>query len=82
MRQGVDSGAGVLLLVKNYTGDVLNFETATELLADSGVKVATVLVDDDVAVKGQSLYRGTTRVANTVMLEELLKAQLQLKVTH
>ena len=36
-----------LMIVKNYTGDVLNFETATELLHDDGVKIATVLVDDD-----------------------------------
>lgn len=70
----VDSGAGVLLLVKNYTGDVLNFETATELLADSGVKVATVLVDDDVAVKDSLYTAGRRGVANTVMLEKLLGA--------
>ncbi|MCU9998571.1 dihydroxyacetone kinase subunit DhaK [[Pasteurella] aerogenes] len=70
----VDSGAGVLLLVKNYTGDVLNFETATELLADSGVKVATVLVDDDVAVKDSLYTAGRRGVANTVILEKLLGA--------
>ena len=47
----VNSGAGVLLIVKNYTGDVLSFETAAELLHGEGVPVQTVLVDDDVAVK-------------------------------
>lgn len=47
----VDGGEGVLLIIKNYTGDILNFETATELLHDSGVNVTTVVIDDDVAVK-------------------------------
>ncbi len=57
----IDGGEGVLLIIKNYTGDILNFETATELLHDSGVKVTTVVIDDDVAVKEQSLYRWATR---------------------
>ncbi|MDU8924223.1 dihydroxyacetone kinase subunit DhaK [Pasteurellaceae bacterium LIM206] len=70
----VDSGEGVLLLIKNYTGDVLNFETAVELLADSGVKVATVLVDDDVAVKDSLYTAGRRGVANTVIMEKLLGA--------
>ena len=47
----IDGGEGVLLIIKNYTGDILNFETATELLHESGIKVTTVVVDDDVAVK-------------------------------
>lgn len=70
----VDSGEGILLLIKNYTGDVLNFETATELLADSGVNVATVLIDDDVAVKDSLYTAGRRGVANTVLLEKLLGA--------
>ena len=57
----IDGGEGVLLIIKNYTGDILNFETATELLHDSGVKVTTVVIDDDVAVKDRSLYRRATR---------------------
>ncbi|GAA4548750.1 dihydroxyacetone kinase subunit DhaK [Amycolatopsis samaneae] len=48
-----DRGRGVLLIVKNYTGDVLNFRIAAELAADEGVEVATVLVDDDLATDGQ-----------------------------
>ena len=70
----VDAGEGVLLLIKNYTGDVLNFETATELLADVDVKVATVLIDDDVAVKDSLYTAGRRGVANTVILEKLLGA--------
>ncbi|TCP95726.1 dihydroxyacetone kinase DhaK subunit [Cricetibacter osteomyelitidis] len=70
----VDSGEGVLLLIKNYTGDVLNFETAVELLNDSGIKVATVLVDDDVAVKDSLYTAGRRGVANTVLIEKILGA--------
>lgn len=51
----VDTGAGVLHIVKNYTGDVMNFEMAAEMAADAGVEVATVVVADDVAVQ-DSLY--------------------------
>ena len=51
----VDSGAGVLFIVKNYTGDVLNFDMAAELAEDEGIQVAKVLVNDDVAVT-DSLY--------------------------
>ncbi len=72
--RAIDGGAGVLLLIKNYTGDVLNFETATELLHDSGVAVATVLVDDDVAVKDSLFTAGRRGVANTVLMEKLLGA--------
>jgi dihydroxyacetone kinase-like protein len=54
--QGVDGGAGVLHIVKNYTGDVLNFEMAAEIVAaDAGTRVESVVVDDDVAVQ-DSLY--------------------------
>ncbi|WP_373767519.1 dihydroxyacetone kinase subunit DhaK [Glaesserella sp.] len=70
----VDSGNGVLLIIKNYTGDVLNFETAVELLHGDGVKVASVLVDDDVAVKDSLYTAGRRGVANTVLIERLLGA--------
>jgi phosphoenolpyruvate---glycerone phosphotransferase subunit DhaK len=73
----IDGGAGVLLLIKNYTGDVLNFETATELLHDGGIPVATVLVDDDVAVKDSLFTAGRRGVANTVLMEKLLGAAAQ-----
>ncbi|MCX6047141.1 MAG: dihydroxyacetone kinase subunit DhaK, partial [Chloroflexi bacterium] len=49
--EAADGGAGVLFLVKNYTGDVLNFETAVELVHEAGIPVQTILIDDDVAVK-------------------------------
>ncbi|TKI07178.1 dihydroxyacetone kinase subunit DhaK [Martelella alba] len=70
----LNGGPGVMLLIKNYTGDVMNFETAAELLHDAGIPVATVLVDDDVAVKDSLYTAGRRGVANTVVLEKLLGA--------
>src|SRR4051795_10023157 len=52
-----DSGSGVLQVVKNYTGDVLNFTIAGEIAADEGVDVATVLVDDDLATANSKVGR-------------------------
>src|ERR671936_2561840 len=49
--KAVDSGAGVLHIVKNYTGDVMNFEMAAELADDEGIKVESVLTNDDDAVE-------------------------------
>ena len=70
----IDGGEGVLLIIKNYTGDILNFETATELLHESGVKVTTVVIDDDVAVKDSLYTAGRRGVANTVLVEKLVGA--------
>ncbi|OFS11267.1 dihydroxyacetone kinase subunit DhaK [Hafnia sp. HMSC23F03] len=72
--QAIDGGKGVLMIIKNYTGDVLNFETAAELLHDSGTQVGTILVDDDVAVKDSLYTAGRRGVANTVLIEKLLGA--------
>jgi len=68
----VNSGAGVLLIVKNYTGDVLSFETAAEFLHAEGVPVQTVLVDDDVAVKDSLFTAGRRGVGATVILEKIV----------
>ncbi|GFH34536.1 dihydroxyacetone kinase subunit DhaK [Streptomyces pacificus] len=65
----VDSGAGVLFVVKNYTGDVLNFDMAQELAEDEGVRVARVLVDDDVAVR-DSLYTAGRRGTGATLFVE------------
>ena len=72
--EAVDSGRGVLLIIKNYTGDVLNFETTAELLHDMGHPVAVVLTDDDVAVKDSLYTAGRRGVAGTVLIEKLLGA--------
>ena len=58
--KAVDGGAGVLHIVKNYTGDVLNFETAADLAAADGITVRAVVTNDDVAVK-DSLYTAGRR---------------------
>jgi dihydroxyacetone kinase-like protein len=70
----VDGGAGVLLLVKNYTGDVLNFETAAELAEADGTAVRTVVIDDDVAVKDSTYTAGRRGVGGTVLLEKIVGA--------
>ncbi|MGW4112915.1 dihydroxyacetone kinase subunit DhaK [Actinosynnema sp. NPDC004786] len=69
-----DGGAGALLIVKNYTGDVLNFETAAELAAADGVDVRTVVIDDDVAVKDSLYTAGRRGVGGTVLLEKIVGA--------
>lgn len=75
--QAVDQGQGILLLIKNYTGDVLNFETGAELLHTMGSQVGVVLIDDDVAVKDSLYTAGRRGVANTVLIEKLLGAAAQ-----
>ncbi len=73
--KGVDGGAGVLHVVKNYTGDVLNFEMAAEIVAaESGTEVATVVVDDDVAVQDSLYTAGRRGVGLTVLLEKVVGA--------
>jgi len=72
--KAVDSGAGVLFLVKNYTGDVLSFETAAELLHMEGVQVQNILIDDDVAVKDSLYTAGRRGVGTTVIVEKIVGA--------
>lgn len=72
--KAVDSGAGVLFLIKNYTGDVMNFETAVELLAAEGVSVRNILIDDDVAVKDSLYTAGRRGVGTTVLAEKIVGA--------
>jgi phosphoenolpyruvate---glycerone phosphotransferase subunit DhaK len=70
----VDGGAGVVHIVKNYTGDVLNFETAAEMAQAEGVSVRTVLVNDDVAVEDSLYTAGRRGVGGTVMVEKIAGA--------
>jgi len=67
--QAVDTGAGVLFIVKNYSGDLMNFEMAAEMCA---MPNATVLVNDDVAVENSSFTTGRRGVAGTVIVEKLI----------
>ena len=71
----VNGGAGVLHIVKNYTGDVMNFEMAAEMAAaDSGVRVESVVTDDDVAVQDSLWTAGRRGVGVTVLLEKIVGA--------
>jgi phosphoenolpyruvate---glycerone phosphotransferase subunit DhaK len=73
--KGVDGGAGVLHIVKNYTGDVMNFEMAAELVAaESGTEVVAVVTDDDVAVQDSLYTAGRRGVGVTVLLEKIAGA--------
>ncbi|MHB1289723.1 dihydroxyacetone kinase subunit DhaK [Georgenia sp.] len=72
--KAVDGGAGVLHIVKNYTGDVLNFETAAELADAEGITVSTVVVNDDVAVEDSLYTAGRRGVAGTVLVEKIAGA--------
>ena len=71
----VDGGAGVLHIVKNYTGDVMNFEMAAEMAAaDAGTEVMAVVTDDDVAVQDSLYTAGRRGVGVTVLLEKIVGA--------
>jgi dihydroxyacetone kinase-like protein len=68
----VNSGAGVLYIVKNYTGDVMNFEMAAEMAASEGIKVQNILIDDDAAVKDSLYTAGRRGVGTTVLAEKIV----------
>jgi dihydroxyacetone kinase-like protein len=72
--RAVDSGAGVLFVVKNYTGDVMNFQLAAELAAEEGITVRSVLVNDDVAVKDSTWTAGRRGTGSTVFVEKIAGA--------
>jgi len=74
--RAVDGGAGVLHIVKNYTGDVLNFQMAAELVAGD-IEVATVVTNDDVAVQDSLYTAGRRGVGVTVLLEKIAGAQAE-----
>jgi dihydroxyacetone kinase-like protein len=72
--KAVDGGAGVVHIVKNYTGDVMNFKLAAEDAADEGIDVASVLIDDDVAVQDSLYTAGRRGVGATVLAEKIAGA--------
>src|SRR6201994_2876217 len=72
--KAVDGGAGVVHIVKNYTGDVMNFKLAAEDAADEGIAVESVLVDDDVAVQDSLYTAGRRGVGATVLAEKIAGA--------
>lgn len=72
--RAVDGGAGVLFIVKNYTGDVMNFEMAADLAQMEGIQVESVIIDDDVAVQDSLFTAGRRGVGSTVLAEKLCGA--------
>ena len=72
--RAVDGGAGVLHIVKNYTGDVMNFEMAAELCQAGGIQVESVVINDDVAVQDSLYTAGRRGVGATVLAEKICGA--------
>jgi dihydroxyacetone kinase-like protein len=72
--RAVDGGAGVLHIVKNYTGDVMNFEMAAELCQSRGIEVQAVVINDDVAVQDSLYTAGRRGVGATVLAEKICGA--------
>jgi len=72
--KAVDGGAGVLHIVKNYTGDVMNFEMAAELAGGENIQVEAVVIDDDVAVQDSLYTAGRRGVGATVLAEKICGA--------
>lgn len=75
--KAVDGGAGVFLVIKNYTGDVLNFEMAAELAEAEGIQVEKVIVNDDVAVEDSSFTTGRRGIAGTVLVHKIAGAMAE-----
>jgi dihydroxyacetone kinase-like protein len=69
--KAVDGGAGVVHIVKNYTGDVMNFKLAAEDAADEGINIESILIDDDVAVQDSLYTAGRRGVGVTVLGEKI-----------
>lgn len=72
--KAVDGGEGVLLVIKNYSGDVMNFDMAAELAEMEGIKVTKVIVNDDVAVENSTWTTGRRGVAGTVLVHKIAGA--------
>lgn len=70
--KAANEGAGVFLIIKNYSGDIMNFEMAQELAEMEGIEVASVIVDDDIAVEDSLYTQGKRGVAGTVLVHKIL----------
>src|SRR6187397_285737 len=75
--KAVDGGAGVVHIVKNYTGDVMNFKLAAEMAEDENIKVESVLTNDDVAVEDSLYTAGRRGVGITVLAEKIAGAKAE-----
>ncbi len=72
--KAADQGKGVLLIVKNYTGDVMNFDMAAELASVDDIQVEQIIVDDDIAVEDSTFTTGRRGVAGTVLVHKIVGA--------
>jgi len=70
----VDQGQGVILIVKNYSGDVMNFDMAKEMAEAEDIKIKTIVVDDDISVKNSEFTQGKRGVAGTALVEKIVGA--------
>lgn len=70
--KAADEGAGVFMVIKNYSGDIMNFEMAQELAEMEGIQVASVVVDDDIAVENSLYTQGQRGVAGTILVHKIL----------
>lgn len=75
--KAVDGSEGVLLVIKNYSGDIMNFNMAQELADMDGIKVESVVVDDDVAVKNSTYTAGRRGIAGTVFVHKIAGAKAE-----
>ena len=75
--KAVATDKGVLCIVKNYTGDVMNFEMAVDMAADEDINVASVIVNDDVAVKDSLYTTGRRGVAGTILVHKIAGAKAE-----
>lgn len=75
--KAVDGGAGVLLVIKNYSGDVMNFDMAKDLADMDGIKVESVVVNDDVAVENSTYTAGRRGIAGTVFIHKIAGAKAE-----
>lgn len=73
----VDTGKGVLLIVKNYSGDVMNFEMAADMARDEGIQVEEVITNDDVAVEDSTYTSGRRGVAGTILVHKVAGAKAE-----
>lgn len=72
--RAADSGAGVLLIIKNYSGDIMNFQMAGELAEDEGIRTDYIVVHDDVAVEDSTYTTGRRGIAGTVLVHKIVGA--------
>lgn len=75
--KAVDGGKGVLLVIKNYTGDIMNFEMAAEMAEAEGIKADKVVVDDDVAVENSTWTSGRRGIAGTIFIHKIAGAKAE-----